>query len=104
MTESVKTPAQLVGAAIMAFRAYRSFFKPHELDALTAAYEAAWRHLCAKHNSMTPAQETDLKNRLAKMIFASACTGERDSKRLTEIALRGVSANNAQKRGKAACQ
>jgi hypothetical protein len=34
---------------------------------------------------------TDLKNRIAKMILASACTGERNRERLTEIALRGVS-------------
>jgi hypothetical protein len=39
---------------------------------------------------MTPSQAADLKNRLAKMILASACTGERDRERLTEIALRGV--------------
>ena len=74
----------------MAFTAYQSFFKPHELDALTAAYDAAWKHVCAARNGMTSAQETDIKERLGKMILATACTGERDSKRLMEIALRGV--------------
>jgi hypothetical protein len=84
----------------MVFTAYQSFFKRHELDALTAAYDAAWNHLCATHSTMTSIQEADLKERLAKMILASACTGERDSKRLMEIALRGV--GKASTRGKAA--
>jgi hypothetical protein len=74
----------------MTFADYRSFFKPDELNALTAAYDSAWKHLCAAHSAMTPAQEADLKERLAKMILASACTGERDPERLTEIALRGL--------------
>jgi hypothetical protein len=53
----------------MAFTAYQSSFKPHELDALTAAYDAAWNHLCATHSAMTCAQEADLKERLAKIGF-----------------------------------
>jgi hypothetical protein len=63
----------------MALTAYQSFFKPQELDALTAVYDAAWKHLCATHNRITSGQEVDIKERLAKMILASACTGERDS-------------------------
>jgi hypothetical protein len=78
----------------MPFEAYGAFFKPDELDVLNAAYEAAWRHVCATSSGTTPAQVTDLKNRRAKMILASACTGERDRWRLTESALRGVSGGN----------
>jgi hypothetical protein len=83
----------------MAFTAYQSFFKPDELEALTAAYDDAWKQ-CAAQSVMTPAQEADIKERLAKMILASTCAGERNIKRLTEIALRGV--GKASMRGNAA--
>ena len=77
----------------MPFKAYKAFFKPDELDTLQDAYDAAWRHVRrSTTRAMTPSQATDLKNRIAKMILASACTGERNKERLTEIALRGVSA------------
>ena len=75
----------------MPFQAYRAFFKPEELDILNEAYEAAWQHVRSTSVGMTPSQAIDLKNRLAKMILASSCTGARDRERLTEIALRGVS-------------
>ena len=78
----------------MPFKAYAGFFKPDELDILNDAYDAAWQRVCATSNGMTPAQAADLKNRLAKMILASACTGERDRERLTEIALRGVAGSH----------
>jgi hypothetical protein len=47
---------------------------------------------------MTPSQAADLENRLAKMILASACTGERDRERLTEIALRGVAGSHTKEK------
>jgi hypothetical protein len=75
----------------MPFKAYADFFQPHELNALAAAYDAAWQHLCTTSVGMTSEQRSDLKNRLAKIILASACTGERDMERLKEIALRGLS-------------
>ena len=76
----------------MPFKAYKGFFKPEELDSLNQAYEAAWQHMRRSTTAaMTPSRATDLKNRIAKMILASACTGERNKERLTEIALRGVS-------------
>ena len=78
----------------MPFKAYGAFFKPDELDILNDAYDAAWQHVRATSSGMTPSQAADLKNRLAKMILASACTGERDRERLTEIALRGVTASH----------
>jgi hypothetical protein len=79
------------GVAAMPFKAYGAFFKPDELDILNDAYDAAWQHVRSRSGAMTPSQATDLKNRLAKMILASACTGERGRERLAEIALRGVS-------------
>ena len=71
------------------FRKYAAFFQPSELEALRAAYDEAWEQLAAR--SMNAAEESDLKNRLAQVILASACTGNRDAKRLKEIALRAVS-------------
>lgn len=75
----------------MPFRDYRSFFQPEELDALTAAYGAAWQHLYASSIGLTPVQSAEMKRRLAQIILASACTGERDTERLREIAMRGLS-------------
>jgi len=91
MTESFKTPAWGRGVAMMPFNTFGAFFKPDELEALNDAFDAAWQHLRATSGGMKPAQARDLQNRIAKMILASACTGERDKNRLTEIALRGVS-------------
>jgi hypothetical protein len=73
----------------MAFREYAAFFQPHELEALNAAYDAAWENIVTK--LMTPAEAVNLKNRLAQVILASACTGERDANRLKQIAVRALS-------------
>lgn len=73
----------------MAFRKYAAFFQPHELEALNTAYNAAWERLATK--PMDTAEASDLKNRLAQVILASACTGERDAKRLEQIAVRALS-------------
>jgi cytochrome P450 len=76
----------------MPFRAYKAFFKPDELDSLNDAFDAAWQRVRrSTSGAMTPSRATDLRNRIAKIILASACTGERNRERLTEIALRGVS-------------
>lgn len=40
---------------------------------------------------MTAEEAGTIQTRLAQIILASACTGERDTERLKEIALRGVS-------------
>jgi cytochrome P450 len=83
----------------MPFRPYKAFFKPDELDSLNDAYDAAWQHVRrSTSGAMTPSRATDLKNRIAKMILASACTGERNTDRLTEIALRGVSGRGTARR------
>ena len=73
----------------MHLRDYSSFFQPEEFEALTAAYDAAWRHLWG--STLTPDQVPVLQKKLAQIILASACNGKRDVEQLKEIALRGVS-------------
>jgi hypothetical protein len=74
----------------MPFRAYSSFFKPEELDALRGAYDAAWHHLWTTH-APTPDQAALVKKKLEQIILAAACNGNREGEQLKEIALRGVS-------------
>jgi hypothetical protein len=75
----------------MRLRDYSRFFQPKELDAMTAAYDAAWQHLQTNSPTLTAKQVQVLKKNLAQIILASACNGKRDVVRLKEIALRGVS-------------
>ena len=87
MTESAKTPAWAVGVPRMTFQRYAPFFQPDELHALTAAaYNAAWQDLL----TLNATQARVVEKKLAQVILASACTGERDAARLKEIALRAV--------------
>ena len=72
----------------MPFRQYSSHFPSNELDAFTAAYEAAWRHLGTI--GTTPDQAAVLKKNLAQIILASACKGEREVEKLKAIALRAL--------------
>ena len=74
----------------MRLKDYSSFFRPEEIDAMTAAYDAAWQHMRTNRPTLTADQVQVLK-KLAQIILASACTGQRDLVRLKEIALRGVS-------------
>jgi hypothetical protein len=73
----------------MPFREFSSYFMSDELNAFTAAYEAAWQHLWA--TSLTPDQAAALKKKLAQIILASACNGEREAERLKDTALRALS-------------
>jgi hypothetical protein len=73
------------------FRQYSDFFQPEEVEALTAAYNAAWLQLWAIGLTFPADRAFVIKKNLAQMILASACNGERDVERLKEIALRGVS-------------
>ena len=68
----------------MPFREYSPYFLSDELNAFTAAYEAAWQHLWA--TSLTPDQAAALKKKLAQIILASACNGEREAERLKDTA------------------
>jgi hypothetical protein len=79
----------------MAFTKYAAFFQPHELEALNTAYDAAWTRMATK--PMTSAEASSLKNKLAQVILASACTGERDPKQLEQVALRALSSRRSSK-------
>jgi hypothetical protein len=72
----------------MPFRDCSSYFLPDELNAFTAAYEAAWQQLRATRT--TPDQAAVLKKNLVHVILASACKGEREVEQLKDIALRAL--------------
>ena len=72
----------------MPFREYSSHFPTNQLDAFTAAYDAAWKELRDRGN--TPDQTAVLKKNLAQIILASACKGERKVEQLKAIALRAL--------------
>ena len=76
----------------MPFQEFSSFFGPDELDAMTAAYNAAWCQLWVAGIAITPHQVGVVKRKLAQVILASACTGARDRERLKDVALRALSA------------
>ena len=74
----------------MPFQEFASFFGPDELDIMTAAYNAAWYQLWVAGMAVTPHQVAVLKKKLAQVILASACSGERDRERLKDVALRAL--------------
>jgi hypothetical protein len=76
----------------MPFQEFVSFFGPDELDAMTAAYNAAWSQLWVAGIVVAPHQVTIVKKKLAQVILASACTGARDRERLKDLALRALGA------------
>jgi hypothetical protein len=71
------------------FQKYAAFFEPDELETMTAAYDAVWQQVWTT-SAMNETRATVIKNNLAQIILASACTGERDIERLKAIALRAV--------------
>jgi len=85
--------------SVMRLRDYSPFFQREELDAMMAAYDAAWQHLRANRPSLTAEQVEVLKKNLTQIILASACNGKRDVVRLKEIALRGVSGRQLHRLG-----
>jgi uncharacterized protein YjbJ (UPF0337 family) len=78
----------------MPLRDYSPFFLPEQLDALTAAYEAAWQHLRLNRPTLSAEQVRILKRNLAHIILASAYAGKLDVEELKEIALRSVSGHS----------
>ena len=72
----------------MPFREYSSYFSTDELDAFTAAYDAAWKNL--RDTDTTPDQAAVLKRNLAQIILASACKGARETEELKAIALKAL--------------
>ena len=55
----------------MIFEKYAAFLPPHELDALTAAYDAAWQQVQTSA-PLKDGEASALKNNLAQIILASA--------------------------------
>jgi hypothetical protein len=61
---------------VIRLRDYSTHFQPEELDAMTAAYDAAWQHLRTNRPSLTNEQIWVLKKNLAQIILASPCNGK----------------------------
>jgi hypothetical protein len=80
----------------MIFQKYAAFFQAHELEALSSAYHAAWQEVWTTR-ALDEARADTIRNNLAQIILASACTGERDRKRLKDIALRAVRARRPER-------
>jgi hypothetical protein len=53
-----------------------------------AAYDALWQQVATEH--IGAGEASALKTNLAQIILASVCTGERDTERLKQIALRAI--------------
>jgi hypothetical protein len=79
----------------MDLRDFSPFFDPEHLSALTAAYDAAWQNVRERMLAMDTNRAGVLKQKLAQLILASACNGQRDVQQLRDIALRGILAANA---------
>ena len=74
----------------MPFQDFAPFFGPDELEAMTAAYNAAWYQLWLAGIAVT-AKPYTVRKKLAQVILAAACTGKREQKRLEEIAIKALS-------------
>jgi len=79
----------------MDLRDFSPFFDPEHLSALTAAYDAAWQNVCERTLAMDANRAGVLRKKLAQLILASACNGQRDVQQLRDIALRGILAADA---------
>jgi len=85
---TARTHHRVLECPTVPFREYSSHFPTSQLDAFTAAYDAAWNELLDR--GTTPDQAAVLKKNLAQIILASACKVERDVERLKAIALRAL--------------
>lgn len=74
----------------MPFQDFAPFFGPDELEAMTAAYNAAWYQLWLAGIAVTLHPDA-LRKKLAQVILAAACTGKREQKRLEAIAIKALS-------------
>jgi hypothetical protein len=76
----------------MPFQQYAPFFRPEELDILTAAFNATWRELSAAGMDLSNDDKVSLlKRQLAQRILVSATAGGvRDVDMLKEQALRSL--------------
>jgi hypothetical protein len=88
----------------MPFQEFAPFFGPDELEAMTAAYNAAWYQLWLAGIAVTLHPDA-VRKKLAQVILAAACTGKREQKRLEAIAIKALSHQSPlQRAGKAAPQ
>jgi hypothetical protein len=74
----------------MPFQDFAPFFGPDELEAMTAAYNAAWYQLWLAGIAVTLHPDA-VRKKLAQVILAAACTGKREQKRLEAIAIKALS-------------
>ena len=76
----------------MHFRCYAAFFKPQELDTLTAAFEATWQELTASNVDLSSEEKVaSLQRKLAQRILVSATAGgARDTSTIKEQAMRSL--------------
>jgi hypothetical protein len=72
------------------FQDFAPFFGPDDLDVMSAAFDAVWYQLCIAGLVAGPLQIAATKKKLAQVILAAACTGERRHDRLKSIALRAL--------------
>jgi hypothetical protein len=74
------------------FQQYAPFFKPEELDTLTAAFDATWQELSASGLDLSNEDKIALvRRKLAQRILVSATAGGvRDLKTLKEQAMRSL--------------
>jgi hypothetical protein len=82
----------------MPFQEFAPFFGPDELEAMTAAYNAAWYQLWLAGIAVTLHPDA-VRKKLAQVILAAACTGKREQKRLEAIAIKALSHLPASKGG-----
>jgi hypothetical protein len=73
------------------FQDFAPFFGPEDLDSMSAAFDAVWYQLCFWGLVTSPLQVTATRKKLAQVILAAACTGDRSRERLKDVALRALS-------------
>ena len=93
MTESFRNSRPTsMWVSTVPFQQYAPFFKPEELDTLTAAFEATWQELSASGLDLSSEDNVALlKRKLAQRILVSATAGGvRDVETMKEQAMRSL--------------
>ena len=77
------------------FRRYAAFFRPDELDTLTAAFEATWQQLTLSGVDLSSEEKmASLQAKLAQRILVSATAGAaRDIETIKQQAMRSLAAH-----------
>ena len=73
------------------FQDFGPFFGPEDLDSMSAAFDAVWYQLCFWGLVTSPLEIAATRKKLAQVILAAACTGDRSRERLKDVALRALS-------------